>query len=54
MVRRLFVSVAIILAAIPLRAVKLSRKQGDLAERNERSGHEGCAAREIRECRSRS
>jgi len=35
MVRRLFVSVAIILAAIPLRAVKLSRKQGDLAERNE-------------------
>ncbi len=47
MVRRLFVSVAIILAAIPLRAVKLSRKQGDLAERNERSGHEGCAG-EIR------
>ena len=35
MVRRLFVSVAIILAAIPLRVVKLSHKQGDLAGRNE-------------------
>ena len=35
MVRRLSVSVAIIFAAIPLRAVKLSRKQGDLAGRNE-------------------
>ena len=50
MVRRLSVSVAIILTAIPLRAVKLSRKQGDLAGRNE-IGHEGCAAHEIRECR---
>ena len=35
MVRRLFVSVAIILAAIPLRVVKLSHKQGELADRNE-------------------
>ena len=47
MVRRLFVSVAIILAAIPLRAVKLSRKQGTWLAAM-RSGHEGWAARETR------
>jgi hypothetical protein len=40
MVRRLSEFVAIILAAIPLRAVKLSRKQGTWLAAM-RSGHEG-------------